>query len=176
MIFVKFMNSGVITYYSGVVDSSIAEKFGNRLRVRVCGLCWENERLLMVNHPGLYGHDFWAPPGGGMEWATDASENLIREFKEETGLQIRLGEMKFVCEFISPPFHALELFFEVFPTGGKLEMGFDPELEDKNQVIGGVKFMGDSDLMALPENHRHGLFRGLRSLQEVKVLQGYRRV
>ena len=40
--------------------------YGHRLRLRVCGLYREADRLLMVRHRGITKTDtFWSPPGGG---------------------------------------------------------------------------------------------------------------
>ena len=47
------------------IQKTIVENFGNKLRVRVCGICIENNKILMVNHHSLNkGDDFWGPPGG----------------------------------------------------------------------------------------------------------------
>ena len=72
--------------------------YGQKVRVRVCGLCWSHGNLLMVNHTGVNGDQFWAPPGGGIEIGQTAYETLIREFYEETAIVIKVGKFKFVCE------------------------------------------------------------------------------
>src|SRR5688572_17010203 len=104
------------------MESEIAKIYGNRLRVRVCGICWENDRLLLVNHQMPNG-DFWAPPGGGLEFGEEAADALKREFKEEANLDIDVGSYLFGCEFIRQPLHAIELFFDVKAVGGLLKTG-----------------------------------------------------
>src|SRR6478735_2451882 len=91
--------------------SEITQKYGNRVRLRACGLCWRGNALLMVNHKFLTSGDFWAPPGGGVEFGQPSQEALAREFKEETNVTIAAGSLLFTCEFIKPPLHAVELFF-----------------------------------------------------------------
>jgi 8-oxo-dGTP diphosphatase len=110
------------------VDISVEEKFGNRLRVRVCGICIHESAILMVHHQGLREGPFWAPPGGGMEYGVPAAANLEREFLEETGLEVRTGQWLFATEFIQSPLHAVELFFLVDRIGGSLRAGYDPEM------------------------------------------------
>jgi len=98
------------------------------VRVRACGLCWDGNKLLLVNHYGLYNHDFWAPPGGGVEFGQSTALNLEREFAEETGIAIQTGEFQFLFEFIYPPLHAIELYFNVVVRAGSPITGIDPEM------------------------------------------------
>jgi len=93
--------------------------YGNRTRIRVCGLCIANGSILLVNHKMGPSQIFWAPPGGGLEFGEDCRQCLQREFMEETGISIEVGELLFTTEFLSPPLHAVELFFEVRAAGGK---------------------------------------------------------
>lgn len=155
------------------MDEFVEKIYGNRVRTRVCGLCWEGQKLLLVNHFGIYGHDFWLPPGGEAVFGQPAASNLVREFKEETGLDIQAGEFRFVCEFIRPPLHALELFFTVRSNGGKLISGYDPEMNDKKQVITEVRYLTMVEIDALPEKHKHGLFKMAKKAEKVNDLTGY---
>lgn len=155
------------------MDKTAEIIYGNRVRVRVCGLCLEDNRLLLVNHYGVYGHDFWAPPGGGVEFGLSAGTNLVREFREETGLEVKVGDYRFGCEFIKPPLHAIELFFEVVAVRGILTIGHDPEMGTRPQVISDVKFFSFAEIDAMPENHKHGLFKLAKTAEKVNELRGY---
>lgn len=155
------------------MDKSVQEIYGNRLRVRVCGLCWQDEKLLLVNHSGLRKGSFWAPPGGGMEFGSSAPENLEREFKEETGLSVAVGKLAFVTEFLRPPLHAIEVFYEVALKGGTLGRGIDPEASAENQLIREVRFMTISEIDRLPGEAKHGAFGMVKSSGEIRSLNGY---
>ncbi len=144
--------------------------------MRVCGMCWDADTLLLVNHRGLYAHDFWAPPGGGIQFGQSLETNLVREFKEETGLDVQVQRFQFACEFISGPLHAIELFFNVTITGGKLTVGTDPEMGERGQIINDVKFLSEIELAALPELSKHGLFRLAKNNEKIKNLEGYWRI
>lgn len=151
--------------------SSTVEKFGNRIRVRVCGLCYRGDDLLLINHKNLYGHDFWAPPGGGLEFGETAQNALKREFFEECGLEISVGNFLFACEFVSPPFHAVELFFEV-ATLGTPKLGSDPEM-GAHQLLTDLRFWPSAELAILHSAHRHGIFKIATEPTQIRELCGF---
>jgi len=150
--------------------------YGNRLRLRVCGLCLIDDKLLMVRHRGIGPTDtFWCPPGGGAQFSETAHEALVREFSEETGLDVVVEDLLFVNEFMQPPLHAMELFFSVRITGGQLGQGSDPEMQSDRQIITEVRLMTFAEIKAYPENEVHQLFRLCHSMEDVFQLRGYLR-
>lgn len=153
------------------MDSEIVKIYGNRVRVRVCGLCWEDERLLMVNH-NLDNRDFWAPPGGGVEFGQSVEEALIREYKEETNLDIRVDGFLFGCEYIQPPIHSIELFYAVEQLSGKVKTGKDPEV----QIIKSVQYMPYTEILQKPSELVHGIFRLTKSTDDLRKLTGFYRI
>lgn len=148
--------------------------YGNRLRLRVCGLYNEGDQLLMVRHRGIGPtNTFWCPPGGGAQFGETAPDALAREFAEETGLIIETGELLFVNEFMNPPLHALELFFRVRAVGGELRQGYDPEMAPDQQLIDAVRLMRFEEIKACPPYEVHTLFAHCDSLNDVFTLRGY---
>jgi 8-oxo-dGTP diphosphatase len=143
--------------------------YGDKIRVRVCGLCWRDGRILMVNHRGLADGGFWAPPGGGLEFGESVHERLVKEFVEETGFQISVGKFQFGCEFIQSPLHAIELFFQVSIKGGELKKGQDPEMP----IISDVRFMSEQELKQIPRQHLHGIFRQIAKAEDLKSIDGF---
>ena len=158
------------------MDPSITTLYGKRIRVRACGLCWKDDSLLMVNHSGLHSANFWAPPGGGIEFGQTAEETLTREFEEETGIQVSVGRFLFVCEFIKEPLHAIELFFEVLHESGELMTGTDPELNNSHQIIQNVQWMPLSKIKDLPQDDLHGIFKLCREPRDLMNLNAYCRI
>jgi 8-oxo-dGTP diphosphatase len=150
------------------MESEIAKIYGNRLRVRVCGICWEGDKLLLVNHRMPNG-DFWAPPGGGLEFGEQVGEALKREFREEANLDIDVGSYLFGCEFIKQPLHAIELFFDVRLLAGILKTGDDPEMPLINQA----RFFTPSELQLLPPKNVHGIFQKVKDPREISTLKGF---
>lgn len=156
------------------ISQKIVEQFGNRLRIRVCGLCVENNEVLLVNHHSLNKNsDFWAPPGGGMEFGTSAEENLKREFLEETGFRIEVVKFLFVHEYLNPPLHAIELIFQVKRLGGKLKIGFDPEMKIGEQIIKDVRFVSINELKSMDTETLHQLFVNVPSVDRLHQDVGY---
>jgi 8-oxo-dGTP diphosphatase len=154
------------------MDDSVQEIYKNRLRLRACGLCIENNRLLLVNHVGLTGGVFWAPPGGGVDLNEAATDTLVREFLEETGLLVEVRDFLFACEFIKEPLHAVELFFLVKRIGGSLAKGIDPE-SGSSQIIQEVKFMDWEEIGNVDKGSLHGIFRFTEKVDQIIDLRGY---
>ena len=151
------------------MDGEIAKIYGNRLRVRVCGLCWDDDRLLLANHGMISSSNLWLPPGGGLEYGETVEKALKREFSEETGLQVEEQFFAFGCEFLKKPLHALELFFHVVTFSGTLKAGYDPEL----QIIQDVRFFSESEINAFSKDELHGIFRIARTPNELRNLSGF---
>ena len=156
------------------IRKRIIDEFGNKLRVRVCGICIENDEILLVNHQSLNeGNDFWGPPGGGMDFGQTAEENLKREFLEETGLTIEIGKFLFVHEYLSPPLHAIELIFEVTRLHGELTTGSDPEMGEDEQIIKNVRFVPFSEIKEIKKESIHQLFQNVKDITKIDGLRGY---
>lgn len=153
------------------MNETVRQLYGKKLRVRTCGLCIHEDRLLMINHTGLATGDFWAPPGGGVELGESAEACLEREFLEETGLKIVAGDFLFACEFIKDPLHAIELFFEVEWQSGKLITGRDPEAD--HQIIRQAQFMTWQEIKNKRPDEVHGIFRYSPEPAKIRDLRGY---
>lgn len=154
-------------------SEEILSVFGHKLRVRVCGICLQDNQLLLVNLRNVTHHgNLWCPPGGGMQFGESAEVTLKREFLEETGLEVDVGKLLFVNEFRGNSLHAIELFFRVTITGGTLQKGYDPELQ--TQVLTDIGFFTFEHIQATySPNELHNLFRYCHSIEELLAMQGY---
>ncbi len=155
------------------ISKEIKAKFGNQLRTRVNGILIEDDRILLVKHRMGNGRMLWSVPGGGMHYGTDAAENLRREFLEETNLEIFVGPYLFVHEYLDPPLHAMEHFFEVKRINGSVKLGNDPELSGENQILQEISWKSIDEIRSLPACSLHQIFWGIKSLSELGLWKGY---
>lgn len=124
--------------------------YGGKLRVRICGLLRRDDgALLCALHQGVgpLGR-LWVPPGGGLQFGEKLEECLRREFLEETGLEVAVGELHSVHEFVRPPLHAVEIFYHLTTgTAPAPVLGTDPEWPaDLPPVISELAWIGPADL------------------------------
>lgn len=154
------------------MEKEIADVYGFRVRVRVCGLWWKDEKILMAKHKSMKSDGFWSPPGGGIDFNQSISDTLKREFMEETGLLVYPGMFQFGCEFIESPLHAIELFYHIDHTDGTLKVGYDPEV----QIIEDVKYLSIEEIKAIPKDNIHGIFHKYQSKTEIEKLSGFYRI
>ena len=99
-------------------------------RLAVRALILVEGRLLLVNAYPDPGNDLWCAPGGGVMPHVSLPDNLRREIREETGLEIEVGGIAGANEFHSPEagFHQVDLFFRCRVISGRIEdAGPDPE-------------------------------------------------
>lgn len=154
--------------------NEVNKLFGKKIRTRVCGICIKENALLLVRHKNIGISGFlWAPPGGGMEYEESARECLKREFLEETGLEVEVKNLLFVYEFLSPPFHAIELFFLTKDKGGTLQKGKDPEMPENAQIIDKVEFIPFEKIAQMDKASLHGIFRFVKTQEDLFTLKGF---
>ncbi|UJP63586.1 NUDIX domain-containing protein [Mongoliitalea daihaiensis] len=155
------------------LETEIVEKFGNRLRTRVNGVLIKDETILLIKHRMAEGRYFWNVPGGGMKFGSNARDNLKREFLEETGLIVDVGNFLCIYEYLDEPLHAVELYFEVHAIGGELKLGKDPELENDKQLITEIAYLNLEKLHFIKKTEKHRLFWEINELNEVLKWKGY---
>ena len=152
----------------------IVAKYGNQIRVRVCGIWVEGDEILLVKHAHLDKKNaLWLPPGGGIEFGENTKEALKREFKEETGVDIKVHDFLFTYEFVQPPFHAIELFFKVTGDRTQISTGHDPEFLNDHQSIQHVGFVSFERIKKEIPDSLHGVLQRIDSLDEIFKQKGY---
>lgn len=143
--------------------------YAGKLRVRVCGICLQQDKMLLVRHQP-FAHNpagLWSPPGGGLRFGEPVNRALKREFYEETGLLVEVGEFLCIREFIALPLHALELFFAVTITGGSLVTGSDPELPPSKQLIAEITFKTLPEIQQIPLPQLHQVLHNLSDFKSL---------
>lgn len=81
---------------------------------RVAGICVQNDKVLLQKPTNDNAYAF---PGGHVELGETNEKTLMREFKEEIGADVRVGELKWVAEVFFPwgrkPCHQICLYYLV---------------------------------------------------------------
>ena len=67
--------------------------------VRVYGVLLDEEKRLLVSDEFIRGQYITKLPGGGLEIGEGTRDCLQREFKEETGLDLKVGEHLYTTDF-----------------------------------------------------------------------------
>jgi len=98
----------------------------NSIRIRVGAIIPKGKEFLFVKLI-KDGNVFWLLPGGGLEFGETLAEGVIRELKEETNLDIKPYDIVYIRDRLGNNQHDLDIFFLAEITGGKLELGDDPD-------------------------------------------------
>lgn len=122
------------------------ESYMKSIIVRVNGILIEDNKILLVEQD-VSSNRHWAHPGGRPEYGETLDEALVREMKEETGLDVSIGRLLYVTDRIKNDNHVVIIAFEVTREGGKLGTGHGPEFE--RAKIKSVKMTPISELRGL---------------------------
>lgn len=71
----------------------------DRFNIRIYGVLLDNRRRVLVSDEYIRGAFFTKFPGGGLEFGEGTRDCLKREFKEETGLNVEIGEHIYTTDF-----------------------------------------------------------------------------
>jgi ADP-ribose pyrophosphatase YjhB (NUDIX family) len=69
-------------------------------RVGVGAVIWKGGQVLLIRRAAPPRQGKWSLPGGMQHLGETLAEAIIREIKEETGLEVRLGEVVAVVDLI----------------------------------------------------------------------------
>ena len=99
------------------------------VRVRVAGFLVRDNRLLLISHK-KDGNVYWLLPGGGVDRGESLEEALQREFSEELGIAIRVGQPLLMCDSIDPSGkrHIVNIIFSCTYYAGDIRLGKEERL------------------------------------------------
>ncbi len=105
------------------------------VRIRVAGILIKDGKILLVRHKKI-NESYWLLPGGGIEFGESTENALIREFKEEVGIEVEIGKLVFVHDSIPRQLfrHGLNLYFLVTAKNHEVKVTRDSVLMDASFV------------------------------------------
>ena len=111
----------------GETFDRLATRIRNGLDWGVAGLCKRDGAVLLVRQGGQ-----WVLPGGGVESGESKTDALVREMREETGLDATVGSLLVVTEqtFTSAG-EDVTFNFAIYDATVEGELTDDPGLEDE---------------------------------------------
>ncbi|MFY7899506.1 MAG: NUDIX hydrolase [Chitinophagaceae bacterium] len=71
----------------------------NQFTIRVYGILIDSKQRILVSDEFIRGNYFTKFPGGGLELGEGTRDCLKREFKEETGLDVTIGEHIYTTDY-----------------------------------------------------------------------------
>lgn len=109
-----------------IFDESVASpQAPHTQRIAAYGVARRGDDVLLVRSSAqskLAGQ--WFLPGGGIEWGESPEETMVREFREETGLEVAVGELLDVSSainvFADETLHTIRVIYRANVSGGAL--------------------------------------------------------
>ena len=96
--------------------------------VRAAAVLIEDGRILLVRQQ-VSPERGWSLPGGHVEPGETLEECLLREMQEETGLEVALDRLLYVCDRIEGDSHVVHITFVPRRVGGELGARRPPSAE-----------------------------------------------
>ena len=113
------------------------------------GIVIEDGRILLLNQDTPGTGRSWSLPGGKLEDGESLADALVREMKEETGLDVEPGRLLYVCDHL--PAQVVHMTFEARRTGGTVG---DIAAGADTTPIRGVEFVPLPELPSLGFSER----------------------
>lgn len=87
----------------------------NRFNIRVYGLLINDKNEILLVHEKIGEFEMIKFPGGGLEFGEGTKECIIREFKEETNLDVEVAEHFYTTDFFQQSaFHPTDQIVSIY--------------------------------------------------------------
>lgn len=97
--------------------------------IRCQGAIVHEHQLLLIQHREHAGRAYWVLPGGGQEGAETEPECVVREMREETGLEVAVERLLLQTPVLEPGDYKWRRTYQCRVLSGEAAPGYEPELE-----------------------------------------------
>jgi len=138
-----------------------------KIRIRVAGLVVEENKVLLIAHKKK-GEIYWLLPGGGVEYQESLDEALKREFIEELGLNVTVGDIALIADSIEPngKRHIVNIVFWCNVINQSIRLGnekilYDFSFKHVNELADIVMYPPLNDyIIQLLQNKNERIYKG----------------
>jgi ADP-ribose pyrophosphatase YjhB (NUDIX family) len=138
-----------------------------KIRIRVAGLVVEENKVLLIAHKKK-GEIYWLLPGGGVEYQESLDEALKREFLEELGLSVTVGDIALIADSIEPngKRHIVNIVFWCNVINQSIRLGnekilYDFSFKHVNELADIVMYPPLNDyIIQLLQNKNERIYKG----------------
>lgn len=143
------------------------------MRIRVAGIIPMQDGIALMHRTGnkVRGMlDYYTFPGGGLEEGETLEQCIIREIKEEFGIDIKVKEKIYEYDLKKEELEQKEYFFLCEYISGKLGTGDGPEFNNDPKYADRGKFIPEiikkeniSKIKLLPEEIKERLIKDIEN-------------
>lgn len=107
----------------------------HRFNIRVYGILIDDQKRILVSDEFIRGMYITKFPGGGLELGEGTRDCLKREFMEETGLEVTIGEHIYTTDYFQPSAfrkneQIISIYYTVRPTATPIPLATKTTLFD----------------------------------------------
>lgn len=132
------------------------ERQNDKFNFRVAGMAIHDSKILLQSTPEL---DYWVLPGGRVEFHESTDIGLVREMKEELGIEVQVNRLNYVHELFfkesGKNFHEIGFYYLIsLPEGHEIlfrEGTFDGVEEDVHLLFQWFHFDELNEIEVYPE-------------------------
>ncbi len=141
-----------------------------QIKIRCRGIIVHDGKLLLVKHS--HGADFYALPGGHLDFGEDPMECIAREMVEELGIVPVIGRLLYVYSFVnSEGKQSVEFHFEI-KNGADFLAHAEKEKSHAFEIVDVVWADQSTSLRILPEEIGKAFKAGKLFEDQVRFIKG----
>jgi len=124
---------------------------------RCRGMVFDGDSMLMVRFNPPDAGDHWETPGGGSEPGESLNDRLVREMREEPGLSVEPGPIRYLCHIVDGYIIRTHIYFEATAIGGSLG-NFGGMTAEESKWFVERRFVERAETLEIPAFPQNGIW------------------